>query len=403
MEIAIGSPSHGPLAGIRIVDFSSVVSGPFCAQILGDLGGDVVKVEPLRGDSSRMLGPPFRGGLSPLFAQFNRNKRVLSVDLKQAEGIEVARRLARSADVAIENYRPGVADRLGIGYEQLSAENSGLVYVSINGFGPDGPYRDLPAYDTVIQGLSGFMQVQGDAHKPELVRAIAADKTTGLTAAYATLAALFHRERNGGRGQSVVVPMLDSYAAFALPDCLGAESFLPVEELPPGMPKPSEIHRTWKTADGHVVLMVIEDDQFRGMCHALGREDLIDDPRAANLMTRLANAKDLFAILGEEIAKWPTAELVERARRYGAPVAPANSMQDFFRDPQALANRVVFEIEVENAGRVRQLSNPVRFERTPTDLRRPPAPIGRHTDEVLREAGYSEAEIQALRERSCVA
>ena len=403
MDIEIGGSARGPMAGIRVVDFSTVVSGPLCSQILGDLGADVIKVEAPRGDSSRMMGFPFRGGLSPLFTQFNRNKRALSIDLKLAAGTEVARRLVRSADVVLENYRPGVADRLGIGYDALSAENAGLGYVAISGFGPTGPYADLPAYDTVIQGLSGFMQVQGDEQDPKLVRGIAADKTTGITAAYATLAALLGRERNGGQGQRVEVPMLDAYAAFALPDVLGPEVFLPVEEVPPGMPTPADIHRTWKTADGHVVMMIIEDDQFRGICRAVGRDDMIDDPRCANLMTRLAHAKDLFAILEAEIEKWPTAELIERGRRFGAPVAPANGIREFLSDPQVKVNRTIFEVEDEQAGRMRQLRNPVRFGETPANLRRLPPRLGQHTDEVLGEAGYSDDEIRALRSAHAVA
>ncbi len=403
MDIEIGGSARGPMAGIRVIDFSTVVSGPLCSQILGDLGADVIKVEAPRGDSSRMMGFPFRGGLSTLFTQFNRNNRALSINLKLPAGIEVARRLARSADVVLENYRPGVADRLGIGYDALSAENAGLVYVAISGFGPTGPYADLPAYDTVIQGLSGFMQVQGDEHDPKLVRGIAADKTTGITAAYATLAALLGRERNGGQGQRVEIPMLDAYAAFALPDVLGPEVFLPVEEVPPGMPTAADIHRTWKTADGHVVMMIIEDDQFRGICRAVGRDDMIDDPRCANLMTRLAHAKDLFAILGAEIEKWPTAELLERGRRFGAPVAPANGIQEFLSDPQVKVNRTIFEVEDERAGRMRQLRNPVRFAETPANLRRLPPRLGQHTDEVLGEAGYSDDEIRALRGADAVA
>ncbi len=403
MDIEIGGSARGPMAGLRVIDFSTVVSGPLCSQILGDLGADVIKVEAPRGDSSRMMGFPFRGGLSTLFTQFNRNKRALSINLKLPAGIEVARRLARSADVVLENYRPGVADRLGIGYDALSAENAGLVYVAISGFGPTGPYADLPAYDTVIQGLSGFMQVQGDEHDPKLVRGIAADKTTGITAAYATLAALLGRERNGGQGQRVEIPMLDAYAAFALPDVLGPEVFLPVEEVPPGMPTAADIHRTWKTADGHVVMKIIEDDQFRGICRAVGRDDMIDDPRCANLMTRLAHAKDLFAILGAEIEKWPTAELLERGRRFGAPVAPANGIQEFLSDPQVKVNRTIFEVEDERAGRMRQLRNPVRFAETPANLRRLPPRLGQHTDEVLGEAGYSDDEIRALRSADAVA
>jgi len=314
----------------------------------------------------------------------------------------VARRLAREADVVVENFRPGIADRLGIGYADLSASNPRLIYVSINGFGATGPYADQPAYDTVIQGLSGFMQVQGDESEPKLVRGIAADKTTGLTAAYATIAALFDRERNGGRGQRVEVPMLDAYSAFALADSLGPEAFVPVEELPPGVPKPQDIHRTWRTADGHVVMLIIEDSQFHGICRALNREEMIDDPRCANLITRIAHARDLYAELEQEIAKWPTAELVERARRHGAPMAPANGIREFLQDPQVRANRTIFEVDHAEAGRLRQLRNPARFERTPTSLRHPPPGPGQHTDEVLREAGYAESEIASLRESGAV-
>ena len=402
MDVEIGGKARGPLAGIRVVDFSTVVSGPFCSQILGDLGAEVVKVEALPGETSRRLGPPFRAGQSGTYLQFNRNKRSLALDLKSESGVEIARRLLRKADVMLENYRPGVADRLGIGYEALCGDNPGLVYVAISGFGPDGPYADHPAYDTVIQGLSGYMSVQGDDGEPRLVRSIAADKTSGLTAAYATMAALFARERNEGRGQRVDVPMLDAYAAFMMADCLGGDVFVPPEQTDFPL-KPADLHRTWQTADGHVVMMIIEDSQFKAICQAVDREDLIDDPRCANIVTRIMHVTELFGTLEEEIRKWPTAELVERARRFGAPVAPANTVQEFLDDPQVAANRTVFEVETgRDVGKLRMLRNPVRFQQTPTSVRAFAPTLGENTEEVLAELGYSAEDVAELKRSQAI-
>ena len=380
MKVEIGAAPRGPLAGVRVLDFTTVVSGPLCTQVLGDLGAEVVKVEAPRGDSARRMGPPFRAGLGPVWVQFNRNKRAIVVDLQQPDGVAVVRRIAASADAVVENFRPGVADRLGIGYAALSAENPRLVYAAISGYGPDGPYADQPA----------------------LGRGIAADKASGLSAASAVIAALFARERTG-RGQRVDVPMLDAYAAFALPDVLGPESFDPVEEQPAGMLTATNIHRTWKTADGHVVMMIVEDAQFRAICRAIDREDFERDPRFDGLLSRLGNGVALYALLEVELAKWSTAELVERARRFGAPLAPVNGVREFMADPQVRANRTVFEVEDPRAGTLRQLSHPARYGETPATLRRLPPQRGEHTDEVLAEAGYSDAEILALRESGAVA
>jgi crotonobetainyl-CoA:carnitine CoA-transferase CaiB-like acyl-CoA transferase len=400
MEVRKGERSTGPLAGIRVVDLSNVVSGPLCTQILGDLGADVIKVEALSGDLSRRLGPPFVDGLTPLYAHCNRNKRAIALDLKSPQAVEVVRRLARDADVLLENYRPDVAARLGLGWDDLSRENPKLIYVSLNGFGDHGPYRDLPAYDNVIQGLVGFAKVQGGKQgPPSLVKNLVADKSSALTAVYAVLAGLLARERSDGRGQRIEVPMLDAFAAFMLVDVLRDQTFpeAPTFALPDLDP-----HRAWETSDGHVVMMIIEDHQFQAMCRAIGRDDLIDDPRCANLIQRVLHAEELFRLTAEECKKWTTAELVERARRFGAPVAPCNGLEDFLADPQVAANGTVFETP-DRTGPMRLLKSPVRFERTPTDLRHTPPRIGEHTDEILRESGYTVEEFATLRSRGCAA
>jgi crotonobetainyl-CoA:carnitine CoA-transferase CaiB-like acyl-CoA transferase len=384
MQVSMnGGAPEGPLAGVRVLDLSNVVSGPFCTQALGDLGADVVKVEAPGGDTTRRMGIPDASGFTGFYLQFNRNKQGISVDLKSEDGRDVVRRLARDADVVVENYRPGVADRLGIGYEALSADNRGLVYVSINGFGPDGPYRDLPAYDSVIQGLGGFMPTQGGDGEPTLVRSIAADKASGMTAIYAVLAALFARERNGGEGQKVEVPMLDSWIAYIQPDILQNRTYAKQAEP---LPAP-EIHRTWATRDGHVVMMIIEDHQFHALCRALDREDMIDDPRCGSLLARYANLDGLFGELAKELRKYTTQEFVERAREHGAPVAPA---------------KIVFEVEHPDEGPIRFVRNPVRFASTPASMRSHPPKQGEHTDGVLRKAGYSDEEIATLRASGAV-
>ena len=400
MKISTDSsaPAPGPLSGIRVLDLSAVVSGPLCGQILGDLGADVVKIESPVGDATRRLGLPDEHGYTGWYLNFNRNKRGLGIDLKVEGASDVLRRLARDADVLIENFRPGVADRLGIGYEVLAADNPGLVYVSITGFGPDGPYRDLPAYDSVIQGFAGFMPTQGGEEGPALVRSIAADKASAMTATYGVLAALFARERNGGRGQRVDIPMLDSWVAYILPDVFLDRAY---KDRPEPGPAPN-IHRTWETKDGHVVMMLIEDHQFQAMCRVLDREDLIDDPRCDSILARIMNAETLFGEMEDELRKWTTAELVERARQFEAPLAPANGIREMMSDPQALHSGIVVDVDHPEAGTLRYLKSPVRYSETGTSFRNHPPRLGQHTDDVLSEAGFADEEIQGLRKKGAV-
>jgi crotonobetainyl-CoA:carnitine CoA-transferase CaiB-like acyl-CoA transferase len=400
MERYAAETAPGPCAGLRVLDFSTMISGPFCTQALGDLGADVVKVEPPGGDPCRLSGAPFREpGFSGFLSQFNRNKRGLVLDLKQLAAQAIARRLAQGADVVLENFRPGVADRLGIGYDQLRAHNRGLVYVSISGFGSAGPYAELPAYDHVIQGLTGMMPMQGGDGPPRLVQGGVADKATAMTALSAVLAALLARERRGGLGQRVEVAMLDAYAAFALPEDMISRSFPP---LTSNASRLNEVFRTWETADGHVVGLVIHDAQFQGLCRVLGCEDLASDPRFAEMGSRFMNFRELVPLLAPEMRKLSTAEFIERARKSNVPFAPSYGVDEFLADPQTLHNETVFVSEDPRFGAARYLRHPVRYEQTPASLRRHAPRLGEHSDEVLREAGLSEDEIAALRESGAV-
>ena len=393
MKVDIGGESGGPIAGIKVLDLSTIVSGPLCAQSLGDFGADVVKIEaPPVGDTARFLGGIQKAGMTGFFAQFNRNKRGIKLDLKSDEGREAFLALVDSADVLVENYRPQVMARLGLGYETLAARNPRLIYVAINGFGSEGPYAERPAYDMIIQALSGFAKELGSQEEPKLISNLVADKTSGLTALSAVLAALFARERSG-QGQRIEVPMLDAFASFVLPDTFGAQIFGEV----PGDPSIGEnLYRAWPTKDGHVALLIIEDRQFQAICRALGRDDVAEDERYATLMGRIGNFAELFAMFGEEIPKHSTADLVARASKEGAPIAPVNGLKELLEDPQAVANSIVVELPHPEAGPVPVLRSAARFEKTPSDVRRVPPMLGEHTAEVLREAGVDEAIIAKL-------
>lgn len=393
MQVDLGGEAKGPLAGVKVLDVSTIVSGPLCAQILGDLGADVVKVEPPTGDTARYLGAEGPPAMSGIFAQCNRNKRSVALDLKQEAGRDAWFELVKQADVVVENYRAGVADRIGIGFEASRAVNPGLIWVAISGFGPDGPYSDQPAYDMVIQGMSGFAKILGDDENPKLISNLVADKTSGLTACYSVTAALYAREKNGGRGQRIDIPMIDAFSSF-----VHCDGFAPqVWGGPPADSALQAIYRAWKTADGHVSLLVIEDRHFEGFCKTIDREDLLDDERFSNLGLRIVNAAALFEIMEAEVPKFETATLVERAHRHGLPLGPINDVEAFLQDPQVVHDQIVLQLDDGDAGTMTLFGQAARFESTPASLRRSPPRLGADTEEVLAEAGLDTATIEKLR------
>jgi crotonobetainyl-CoA:carnitine CoA-transferase CaiB-like acyl-CoA transferase len=400
MEEAKPDASIGPCAGFRVLEFGTMVSGPLAGQNLGDLGADVIKVETLMGDTARWTGPPERDGLNGFFSQFNRNKRAISVDLKSDQGKEIVRNLARSADVIMVNYRPGVMDRLGLGYAELSRDNPGLVYVAVSGFGPDGPYADQPVYDLVTQGMSGAAPTQGTDGKPRLIQSIIADKNAAITAASAALAALLARERNGGEGQLVQVPMMNAYAQLTLPDMLSQETFRPKQEATPIIPN---IFHVWTCKDGYLVGMPIEDKQYANLCRALEREDLAEDPRFKSIGDRLANTDAMIALIDAELGKWAWREALDILQQHDVPFAPVYDLEDFVDDPQVKHNRTVFDAEDPKGGTMRYVRHPSIYEKTPATLRRHPPRYGEHTEEILREAGLSAEQIEQLKTSAVVA
>ncbi len=401
MDIASPDELIGPCAGFRVLDFSTMVSGPLAGQNLGDLGADVIKIETTFGDTARWVGPPERKGLNGFYTQLNRNKRCIAVDLKSGQGREIVQTLARTADVVLQNFRPGVADRLGIGYEELSRDNPGLVYVSVSGFGPDGPYSNQPVYDLVIQGMSGLMPIQGGAgNPPEMIKSVVADKTAAITAASSALAALLARERSNGQGQHVHVPMINAYAQFAMADTITPETFIPRSESEPLTP---DLYRTWRCADGYLVGTVIEEKQYQNLCRCLGREDLLEDERFLNIANRMRNLEVMNDLLEPEFLKRPWRELLEELREHEIPFGPVYDMEGFISDPQVQHNGTIFEAEDPAAGTIRYVRHPGVYEKTPVTLRRHPPRLGEHTNEVLATAGFSEAQISQWRAAGVIA
>lgn len=372
-----------------------------CTQQLGDLGADVIKLESPSGDQTRYSGAPFKEPLfSAMHTQMNRNKRSLVVDLKSEGGRELILERISAFDVLVENFRPDVMGRLGLGYETLAARHPGLVFCSINGFGSDGPYAALPAYDQLMQGLAGCMPAQGGDGPPKPVNGPIADKTSALTAVSAILAALFARERDAeSRGQHVEVAMIDAYAAFALPDPMTPRAF-PPDFSDNGMA--AAFFSAWETADGHVVGLIIQDHQFTALCRVLGRDDLATDARFQEMGTRLGNYVELVEILREDVKLWASADFVARAREEGATFGPVNDIEGFLADPHVQFRNTVQILEDERFGPTRYLAPPWGFSRTPASIDRHAPRLGEHSDEILTELGLDDAAIAALRDTSAI-
>lgn len=404
MDINLGQDSQGPLRGIRVLDVTSMITGPLCSQMLGDLGAEVIKIEPTHGEVARWMMPPEKGGLTGFYCQMNRNKRSLALNLQTDEGVAILKRLAGEVDILVENFRAGVADRLGFGYDTLKPLNERLIYLSITGFGPTGPYSARPAYDPIAQGLVGMMHIQGKpfGEKPQLIQSAIVDKTTATTAAGIAMAALYARDGiNGtGKGQRVDVPMIDAYAANSLPDMLPVDSFQP-SELPDA--EPLAVLRTFATQDGHVVGMALQDNHFEGLCKALECEQLLEREGMRNVGERISEFGPWLDAIEAEIAKWPTNELLARFDANGVPFGKVKTIREFAEDPQARHNRTIFDAEHPELGTLRYVRYPGHLSETPASLVRHPPRLGEHSAEILAEAGYNEEQVASLKEAGIIA
>lgn len=393
-----------PLEGIRVVDLSRVLAGPYCTMLLGDLGADVIKVESVdTGDDTRAWGPPFAAEhTSAYYLSVNRNKRSLGVNLKGPEGVSIVQDIAKQSDVVIENFRPGKAAELGLGYEILSELNPGLVYCSISGFGQTGPYRDLPGYDFVVQAMSGLMSITGlPDGDPMKVGVAVADVFTGLYAAVGILAALRSRDSTG-LGQYIDLALMDSQVS-ALVNV--ASNFLIGGTIPKryGNQHPNIVpYQTFAAKDGQIAVAVGNDRQFGRLCEVMNAAHLSTNPLYATNPMRVANQATLLPLL-EAYFQTRTCEAWMLAlAEYEIPCGPIQTIDQMVDNPQVKAREMVQTVEVPHVGDVRIVGNPLKFSKTQVDVRRHPPGIGEHTSEILSELGLDEHTVAHLRNKGAI-
>ncbi|MCH7643787.1 MAG: CoA transferase [Myxococcales bacterium] len=395
----------GPLEGTRIVDLTALVSGPIATMMLAEQGADVIKVEPPgQGDLVRAIGNA-RSGISPLFATSNRSKRSIVIDLKQAAGVELLKRLVSTADVFVQNFRPGTADRMGFGESVLRAMVSDLIYVSISGFGETGPCAQQRVYDPIIQARSGFAAIQRDREtgRPRMVRTIMADKLTALTAAQAMTAALLARERTG-EGQHVRIAMLDAMVSFLWPEGMMDYTFVrDGDELGRQSREPQLRDLVFETSDGFITAATVSDREWEGFARAVQRPELVDDPRFVAGTVRIENWDERLDLMEEVFRTDTTAHWLDRLSAEQVPCAPILERHELLTDAQIAANELIEEVDHPQVGRIRHIRPAARFDRTAARVRGFAPTLGQHTDEVLAEIGLEEPELAALRATGTIA
>ena len=388
----------GPLSGATVIDFTRVLSGPYCTMVLADLGARVIKIEhPVRGDDTRHWGPPFVATESAYFLSINRNKESVTLDFKKPEGLAVLERLLATADVMVENFRPGTLDAAGLGAEALTQRFSRLIYCSISGYGQTGPRRDEPGYDAVMQAEGGLMSITGERDGPPYRLGVAiTDIVSGLFAAQGVLAALVSRATTG-RGQRVDIGMLDATAALLT---YQAGNYFVSGEVPARMGNRHPTitpYESFETADGDLVIAGGNDDLWRRLCGVLDLDGLSDDPRFRTNKDRVANRDELRPIFDRVLKTRTRAEWVERLARVGVPCGSVREISEVLADPQIAARHMIAEVDHPTVGRTRVIGSPLKLSDTPPSVRTAPPTLGQHTETVLTELGYDRAAIANLR------
>jgi formyl-CoA transferase len=377
--------NNQPLHGVRVLDLSRVLAGPYCTMVLGDLGADVIKVEPPEGDETRAWGPPFVAGESAYYLCINRNKRGMVVDLKTDEGRVLLRDLAMKSDVLVENFRPGTLARFGLDYETLRSDHPRLVYCSISGFGQTGPLRDRPGYDFMIQAMGGLMSVTGDPDgEPMKVGVAAADMFAGQYAVIAILAALQAREQTG-EGQYIDIALFDSQLGWL---ANVASNFLISGDLPKryGNAHPNIVpYQSFTAADGWFALAVGNDKQFARLCELIGQPEWGTDKRFVTNAARVTHRDELVALLGNTFALRRVDEWLSVLEAAGIPCGPINTLDKAFAEPQVSAREMLVTMEHPAVGDLPLVGSPLKFSKTPVKYRLPPPRLGEHTDEIMQE------------------
>ena len=382
----------GPLDGIRVIDLTTVISGPVCTMILADQGADVIKVEPPGGDIARRTSGDSQ--FSAMFVSSNRGKRSVALDLKQPAALDALRTLIAGADVLVQNFRPGTMERLGLGEPAMRALNPGLIYLSISGVGETGPYVKKRVYDPVIQSLSGFADLQADQEtgRPKMIRTIVADKTTAVYGAQAVCAALVARGRTG-LGQHIWLSMLDTVVAFLWPEAMTQYTVVGKENAPQPAPRPDLI---FKTMDGYITVGSLSDSEWRGLCGVIDRPEWIEDPRFKTPGGRSVNAAERLRLVGDILATGHSQDWLDRLDAADVPCAPVLRRAEVMDNVQVVANGLIETMEQPSLGTVRQARPAARFDVSPARIAGPAPRIGEHTAMVLQEAGFSADAISTL-------